>query len=246
MRDVKKIAIPEYDAIEKARRHVIALMTGAREAVTPLTFTIHYPKERKHMPDCFRGYILFTPENCINCWQCAFICPANAIRMKKASDNRYYPTIDYAKCIFCHFCVDSCSRGALRATKIHDVAYRDMDEMLADTEELVENPDVHREDERYVDYVLNEDDAVIKREKGEDRFFVEIPPPPDVKFVARCADPESCLGCRICEHVCESGAISSVVVNGVREMRIDEKKCSGCGLCVKECAMQILILVRVR
>ena len=86
MRDVKKIAIPEYDAVEKAKRHTFALITAAREAITPLTFTIHYPTERKLMPKNFRGFVLFEPERCINCWQCAFICPANAIRMKKASD----------------------------------------------------------------------------------------------------------------------------------------------------------------
>ncbi|MCU4139457.1 MAG: Formate hydrogenlyase subunit 6/NADH:ubiquinone oxidoreductase 23 kD subunit [Methanophagales archaeon] len=246
MRDVKKIAIPEYDAVEKAKRHTFALITAAREAIMPLTFTIHYPTERKLMPKNFRGFILFEPEKCINCWQCAFICPANAIRMKKASDNRYYPTIDYAKCIFCHFCVDSCPRGALKPTKIHDVAYKDMEEMLTLTDKMIEKPEVHREDERFVDYVLGEDDATLKRERGKDDFFVEVPTPPEVRFVSRCVQPESCLGCRICEGVCESGAISSVVEDGVRKMRIDEEKCTGCGLCVKECAMQILTLVRVR
>ena len=249
---MKKVSVSEQGLVEKAKRHAAAVGVAMKESVTPLTATVFYPRERKKMPDNFRGYLLFDPEKCINCWECAFICPANAIQMKKAPapNNRFYPTVDYGKCIFCHFCIDSCSGGALRTTKIHDVAYREMEEMLTLTEEMIEPPEIIREDKKSVEYEIEKDDLHLKRTREVDGLFVEPTPPVEIPMVSQCVDRASCLGCRVCEEVCESGAISSSSAEGVLEaegvlrMKIDIEKCTGCGLCVKECSMQILRLVR--
>lgn len=243
---MKKVGTPDYNLQEKLKYHVSALSTAAKEVVTPLNVTTHYPRERKRQPDCFRGYMLFDPERCISCFQCSFICPANAIWMKEAPSGRYYPTVDYGKCIFCHFCVDSCPGGALRTTKIHDVAYRDMDEMVTFTEELVEPPEIIREDKVVVDYVIDQEDLSLKRTKEKDELIVEFEPSEGVPMKSVCIDRGSCLACKICDKVCESGAVSSLrdEVNNVVKMEIDAEKCTGCGLCVKECSMQILRLVR--
>ncbi len=241
---MRKVVAPDYTVFEHVKRHAEAVKTAIREAIIPESVTCSYPKERRKMPASFRGYLIFDPDRCISCFGCAFICPANAIRMKEAEDGRYYPTIDYGKCIFCHFCLDSCPEGALKPTKIHDVAYRDLDRMLTLTEEMIEPPEIIREDKRYVEYVIDGRDLHLRRVDGEDELLVDLPPPSKVERIASCIDPESCTGCRICEEVCEHGVIrSSVEEDGVR-MVIDSERCTGCGLCVKECSMRVLRLVR--
>ncbi len=241
---MKKVMVPDQSTGEKVIRHAAAIGVTMKESVYPLTATVFYPKERKKMPDNLRGYLMFDLDKCISCWQCAFICPANAIRMKEAPNNRYYPTVDYGKCIFCHFCIDSCSGGALMSTKIHDVAYKDMDEMVTLTEEMIEPPEIIREDKKTVEYVIDKKDLHLKRRKEVDTLLVENIPPVEIPMVSQCVDRGSCLACRVCERVCESGAVSSSTENGIIRMKIDTEKCTGCGLCVKECSMQILRLVR--
>jgi len=243
MKSMKKVVGPEYNLGDKIKTNVYAVGVAMQESVYPHTATVFYPRERKKMPDNFRGFILFDPDKCISCFNCSFVCPANAIRMKEAPNKRYYPTVDYGRCIFCHFCIDSCSGGALKATKIHDVAYKDMDAMFTPTEEMIELPEIIREDKKYVEYEIKEDDLHLKRTKGEDYLFVEVPPPKEIPMVSTCIDPDSCIGCRVCAEVCEHGAISaSVEDGGTLRMKIDTDECTGCGLCVKECSMQILML----
>jgi NADH-quinone oxidoreductase subunit I len=95
-----------------------------------------------------------------------------------------------------------------------------------------------------VEYVIDETDLHLKRKKERDGLFVEAVPPVEIPMVSVCIEPESCLACRICERVCENGAISSSTEDLIVRMKIDMDKCTGCGLCVKECSMQILRLVR--
>lgn len=50
---------------------------------------------------------------------------------------------------------------------------------------------------------------------------------------------KGCIGCKICEKVCESGAIK--VVNNLAT--IDSSKCTECGKCVEKCPRKILMRV---
>jgi len=243
---MKKVATLDYTVADKLKTHVAALSTAAKEVVLPLNITTHYPRERKRQPACFRGFMLFDPERCISCFQCSFVCPANAIWMNEAPSGRYYPTVDHGKCIYCHFCVDTCPGGALRTTKIHDIAFRTMDDMVVMTEDMVEPPAIIREDKVVVDYVIDKEDLTLKRTKEVDELIVEITPSEGVPMVSVCVDRGSCIACKVCTKVCESGAATSVKDEEKRivKMEIDPEKCTGCGLCVKECSMQILRLVR--
>jgi heterodisulfide reductase subunit A len=70
--------------------------------------------------------------------------------------------------------------------------------------------------------------AAIPMAKGE----VEVEP-----IVAQ-VDLEKCVGCKICERVCDFGAIEVVE----RKARVNEALCKGCGACAGACptsAMQI-------
>lgn len=51
-------------------------------------------------------------------------------------------------------------------------------------------------------------------------------------------DKDRCVGCGICEDVCNVGAIS--IINGVAE--IDIKKCIGCGDCINVCPQNAISL----
>jgi len=166
--------------------------------------------------------------------------------MNEAPSGRYYPTVDHGKCIYCHFCVDTCPGGALRTTKIHDIAFRTMDDMVVMTEDMVEPPAIIREDKVVVDYVIDKEDLTLKRTKEVDELIVEVAPSEGVPMVSVCVDRGSCIACKVCTKVCESGAATSVKDEEKRivKMEIDPEKCTGCGLCVKECSMQILRLVR--
>jgi len=50
-------------------------------------------------------------------------------------------------------------------------------------------------------------------------------------------DPDTCVGCGICQKACPAGAIS---VNEIA--RVDPKRCIGCGSCVEQCPMGALAL----
>ena len=160
-----KVEKPKMGIIDQIKGHLSAIKTGLVEVFSPNRITIQYPRERRRYPDRFRGLIRFDPTKCISCFQCAFICPANAIQFKLAPNGKYYPCIDYAKCIFCHFCVDTCTRGAMRGSKFHDVAFKSLEDMLMTTEKLVEDPDLKIGDvEAVVEFVEEEGRIRIKRE----------------------------------------------------------------------------------
>jgi len=169
-----KVEIPSMKIIDQIKGHLSAIKTGLEEVFRPNRMTIQYPRERRKYPDNFRGLIRFDPTKCISCFQCAFICPANAIQFKLAPNGKYYPCVDYAKCIFCHFCVDACPKGAMQPSKYHDVAYRSLEEMLTPTELMIEKPDMKVGDvEAVVEFVEEDGKVKIKRRHT---IYLEVHP----------------------------------------------------------------------
>ncbi len=76
--------------------------------------TFQFPKERKPVPDRFRGVLSFHPEICISCEMCVRVCPSDVISMEwkrneetKKKDLVWYQ-IDFAKCNVCRLCEEAC------------------------------------------------------------------------------------------------------------------------------------------
>lgn len=243
-----RIGKVEMNLLKSLKGHSEAIGEAFKQAIKPGRMTIEYPRERRSYPQNFRGFIIFSDsEKCINCFRCAQICPANAIQMEIHA--KPYPSVDYAKCIFCHFCVESCPTGALNSSKIHDVAFRKIEEMFVSTNQMVKFPKIVREEKFTVDVVIGKDLKLLRRKGLEDLSISPV----KVKVVKKkvvCIESESCLGCRLCMNVCPREAISIEMyeitvagkVVGTRGVLKVTEKCVGCGLCVRQCPMNILKL----
>lgn len=223
------------------RMHIDVILEAFKQALTPDRITVEYPRERKRYPANFRGMIFCEREKCISCFRCAHVCPANAIQIyfyEKA-----WPGIDYTKCIFCHFCVDSCPTGALRQTKIHDLAFATLEEMRLKATQTTKPPEVFREDLLLVEYQVDEKGWKLVRKREKDELIVEVLPTRIRRKISTCADPNSCLGCRLCVELCPSDAIA--VDRKANRLKILPEKCTGCGICVRNCPMKVLELKEV-
>ncbi len=241
---VKVVKSPKKGLVRSAIGHFRAITEVAKVVVNPGTITVHYPRERRKYPENFRGMIMFEKEDCISCFRCAHICPANAIQMYPDDEGRYYPGIDYAKCIFCHFCVDSCPTAALKQSKIHDVAYKDVDSMSVTPEEMDNVPEIVREDAVTVEYDFDRDIRLVKRKEVEN-LLVEVDKPERPEFKAVPQYGENCIGCRLCMFSCPVNAIRSKLEETKVILETDYDRCTGCGICVRICPTEVLILTPV-
>jgi formate hydrogenlyase subunit 6/NADH:ubiquinone oxidoreductase subunit I len=108
-------------------------LTGFKKPVTVL-----YPFTPVHMPQGFRGKLIFHKEKCIGCKLCMKDCPSNAITIRKVGEKQFEADIDLGKCIYCAQCVDSCMKKALETSPEFELAqldYKNLQVTLHDTKD---------------------------------------------------------------------------------------------------------------
>lgn len=86
-------------------------------------FTIYYPEEKYDLPPSYRGRPALVQgkdgkEKCVACGLCERICPASAITIVSAEDEKSerYPlsySLDVSRCVYCGLCEEVCPKEAI-------------------------------------------------------------------------------------------------------------------------------------
>ncbi len=110
--------------------------------------TLQYPEEKSERSERWRGiHKLLKNEDgspkCVACGLCAAVCPAEAIKVVGAEDEKgiRYPlefVIDLTRCIFCGFCQEVCPKGAIVLTKEYEVLGESREDLIWNKEKLLE------------------------------------------------------------------------------------------------------------
>jgi NADH-quinone oxidoreductase subunit I len=119
--------------------------------------TTQYPKEIPSLPPRSHvGRHLLNRhhnglEKCIGCELCAWACPADAIYVEGADNDREHPVsvgeryaktyqINYLRCIMCGLCVEACPTRALTLTNNFELAFETREEAIWEKEQLLTPP----------------------------------------------------------------------------------------------------------
>ena len=76
------------------------------------TVSYRLPHHHQCTSDQYRGVIVNDPERCVGCGQCAYVCPSDAIEVKRSGDT-YSWAYDPGKCAFCGRCIERCKPHSL-------------------------------------------------------------------------------------------------------------------------------------
>ncbi|MGI6457316.1 MAG: NuoI/complex I 23 kDa subunit family protein [bacterium] len=110
------------------------VVTG-REFFQP-SVTVHYPYEKRVLPDRFRGMLVNDCSICIACDKCVKICPVNCLHCeaegKGKSRHAKVFTIDYIKCCWCNLCVEVCPVDSLYMSHDYETVFTDRSLMIRD------------------------------------------------------------------------------------------------------------------
>ena len=77
------------------------------------TVTTHYPKTQSVPAPGFQGLPEWQVQSCVQCGQCADVCPTKAIKLQNGKNEAFW-AVDPKKCIFCGYCVEVCKRAIVQ------------------------------------------------------------------------------------------------------------------------------------
>ncbi|HAW50633.1 TPA: NADH-quinone oxidoreductase subunit I [bacterium] len=137
---------------------IIELIRGLWITLTHLFtkhVTIQYPKERRLVPERFRGPIKFLlseadiEEKCVACSLCTAYCPSSCIKIASFEDEKHNKRlsmyeIDLSRCIFCGFCTDACLKEAIKTSEVYELACYKKEDMVYSKETLIKGPIVQK------------------------------------------------------------------------------------------------------
>ena len=113
--------------------------------------TLQYPEELPDLPATERGLHNFKIDLCINCDQCAKICPVDCIAIEGESKGKFARIskfeIDYTKCLFCALCTEPCPTECILMGPTFDLVGYTREELIIDYADR-ENPRVFSGDEK--------------------------------------------------------------------------------------------------
>jgi NADH-quinone oxidoreductase subunit I len=113
-------------------------------------YTLQYPEELPEIPPTERGLHNFEIDKCINCDQCAKICPVDCITIEGESKGKFARIrrfeIDYTKCLFCALCCEPCPTECIHMGPTFDLVGYTREEVIIDYADR-ENPRTFSEGE---------------------------------------------------------------------------------------------------
>jgi formate hydrogenlyase subunit 6/NADH:ubiquinone oxidoreductase subunit I len=81
--------------------------------------TVKYPKQRRELPENFRGKPVVDKERCISCGLCVKVCPDGAVTLDEKTKK---PRIWMGLCMMCGRCAEVCPRIAITMSKEFELA----------------------------------------------------------------------------------------------------------------------------
>ena len=91
--------------------------------------TVKYPKQRRALPENFRGKPVIDKEKCISCGLCAKVCPDGAITLDEKTKK---PRIWMGLCMMCGRCAELCPRKVFTMSKEFELATHNKYEAMSE------------------------------------------------------------------------------------------------------------------
>ncbi|MCB8817265.1 NADH-quinone oxidoreductase subunit NuoB [Desulfosporosinus sp. SRJS8] len=95
-----------------------------RKSLKTGTITTDYPQTPSVPGIGFQGLPEWQVLSCVQCGQCADICPTKAIKLQSGKKEAFW-TVDPKKCIFCGYCVEVCTRSIVQGEQYEFVESAD-------------------------------------------------------------------------------------------------------------------------
>lgn len=132
---------------------VIGMATTMRFFLFRKNETVQYPEVKRAIPVGARGRHQLRRhedglERCIGCELCSAACPADAIRVIAAENDREHPVspgeryaevyeIDLLRCIFCGYCEEACPTDAIVLSQTLEMADYSREALYVDKRDLL-------------------------------------------------------------------------------------------------------------